>query len=70
MKKILIALVIVVVIVIVIFVLANKKASAPEAPASQASEDTTAAINNSLDSLNVSDLDAEFQQIDAELNSL
>lgn len=33
-------------------------------------EDTTAAITEGLEEINLGDLDAEFQEIDADLNSL
>ena len=41
----------------------------PEAPA-ETTADTTAVINKELESLDVGDLEKEFQSIDADLNTL
>jgi hypothetical protein len=72
MKKILTIIIVLVVLAVLVFWLATRT-SAPTGPADTAEilgEDTTSAINEQLEGLDLGDLDAEFQQIDAELNQL
>lgn len=44
--------------------------NAPEAGQSITKEDSTSALNQELDSIDIGDLDKEFQTIDSDLNSL
>lgn len=72
MKKTLTIVIILVVLAVLIVWLAARSPE-PTIPADTAEilgEDTTSAINEQLESLDLGDLDAEFQQIDAELNEL
>lgn len=69
MKKTIIIIAIIVVVVILAFTALRKQATAPvvETPLG---EDTTAAIEQGLEAVDLGDLDAEFQAIDQDLNSL
>lgn len=72
MKKTLTIVIILVVVAVLVIWLAIRT-SAPAGPADTAEilgQDTTPAINEQLNSLDLGDLDAEFQQIDADLNQL
>lgn len=81
-NKNLIVLIIIAIIVLVVFLLwkyipayapAGRQPAEETMPAAGEiipKEDTSSAILNELQGLNVSDLNSEFQSIDAELNSL
>lgn len=72
MKKAL-TIIIVLVILAVLVIWLVSKTSAPGGPADAdeiLGQDTTSAINEQLESLDLGDLDAEFQEIDADLNQL
>ncbi len=71
MNKTLIAIIVLAVVVILGFWLFNKPAQAPNTTgAAEVAEDTTASINQQLDSVNVTDLNKEFEAVDTELNNL
>ncbi len=63
------AIVVLVVVVILGFWLMGPSADAPSDTATTES-DTTASISQSLDSVNLGDLDKEMQDVTAELNNL
>ncbi len=72
MKK-LIWIIVIIVIVIVGFLIWGRRANRVSAPTGAEvvpGNDTTAAINQNLNSLDVGDLNQEFQSIDADLNQL
>lgn len=66
MNKTLIAIIVLAAVVILGFWLMGPA----EAPSDTAEADTTAAINQSLNSVDLGDLDKEFQDVTAELNNL
>ncbi len=73
MKKTIIALVIVVVALAAVWLLTSLLPGTPskESPAAKISApDTSAKIQQDLDKINTTDLDAEFKEIDADLNQL
>lgn len=74
-KNVLIIILVVVVLVIlgVIFFRPGTPVTAPttgETPGATLSPDSTGAINQELESVDLGNLDAEFQSIDSDLNSL
>jgi len=74
-KNVLIIILIVVVLVIlgVVLLRPGTPVTAPttgEVPGVQLAPDSTGAINQELESVDLGDLDAEFQSIDSDLNSL
>ncbi|MFH0712449.1 MAG: hypothetical protein V2A55_01145 [Candidatus Jorgensenbacteria bacterium] len=73
MKKTLTIVIIVIVLALVIWFIfrSPEPVFSPEAGTTGVlGGDTTSAINNDLNSLDLGDLDSEFQQIDADLNQL
>ncbi len=77
MKKTLIIVVIVIIIAVLAIWLVYRSPEPVSSPAGETAEtaevsggDTTSVINSDLDSLDLGDLDAEFEQIDADLNQL
>lgn len=72
MKKIVWIIVIIVAVIIGLLIWSNRtnKVSAPTGAEVVPGNDTTAAINQDLNSLDVGDINQEFQAIDAGLNQL
>ncbi len=76
MKKglVIVTVIVIAIILIIIVWLASRPAPVPAVPTVETPEvlggDTTSAINEQLDSLDLGDLNTEFEQIDAELNQL
>ena len=70
MNKTLMMIVGLAVLVILGIWLFGSSASAPTNDTASQPTDSTASINQSLDSVDVGDLDKEFQDVDASLNSL
>lgn len=69
MSKTLMAIIVLAVVVILGFWLMGPSAEAPGDTA-DTEADTTAAISQELDSVNLGDLDKELQDVTAELNNL
>lgn len=73
MKKTLTIIIVLAVLAVLIIWLVTRTSAptiGPEGATDVLGGDTTSAINEDLNSLDLGDLDAEFEQIDADLNQL
>lgn len=72
MKKGLIIALLVIVVLVAVYLLLSQKGYVPAVPEVGAprADDTTVAINQQLDGVDLGNLEQEFQDIDQELNNL
>ena len=72
MKRIVWIIVLIIIVIVGFFIWGRRanRVSAPTGANVVPGNDTTAAINQDLESLNINDLDQEFQSIDSDLNQL
>ncbi len=69
-KTLLIVLVLAVVVVGIWMLSSSSQAPQQQASVQQPANDTVAAINSDLNSINVNDLDQDFQSVNSDLNTL